>query len=91
MQYPLFGKKKLIDTSENPAPYNRPKWSNPYSTVNLQFTKIKSLDLYIGAENLLNFKQENPIISWEEPFGEYFNIANVWGPTKGRNVFRIEI
>ena len=45
------------------------------------------MDLYLGAENLFNFKQENPIISWEDPFGEYFNIANVWGPTKGREVY----
>ena len=83
-----FGKKKLIDTSENPTPYNRPKWSEPYSTINLQLTKkIKNLDLYLGAENILNFKQDNPIISWEEPFGEYFNIANVWGPTKGREIY----
>ena len=83
-----FGKKKLINTSINPNPYNRPSWSEPYSIINLQLTKkIKNLDLYLGAENILNFKQDNPIISWEEPFGEYFNIANVWGPTKGREIY----
>ncbi len=83
-----FGKKKLIDTSENPEPYRRNKNSEPYSTINAQFTKkFPKMDLYIGAENIFNFKQENPIISWEDPFGEYFNIANVWGPTKGREVY----
>ena len=83
-----FGKKKLIDTSQNPEPYNRNKTSDPYSTINAQFTKkFEKMDLYVGVENILNFKQENPIISWEDPFGEYFNIANVWGPTKGREVY----
>jgi len=83
-----FGKKKLIDTSENPEPYSRNKNSEPYSIINAQFTKkFAKMDLYIGAENIFNFKQENPIISWEDPFGEYFNIANVWGPTKGREVY----
>tara|TARA_B100001758_G_C18369258_1_gene590389 strand:- start:925 stop:1677 length:753 start_codon:yes stop_codon:yes gene_type:complete len=83
-----FGRKKLIDTSENPEPYSRNKNSEPYSIINAQFTKkFAKMDLYIGAENIFNFKQENPIISWEDPFGEYFNIANVWGPTKGREVY----
>ena len=49
--------------------------------------KFPKMDLYIGAENIFNFKQENPIIRWEDPFGEYFNIANVWGPIKGREVY----
>ncbi len=83
-----FGKKKLINTSQNPEPFRRNNTSEPYSTFGAQFTKkLNNMDLYIGAENLFNFKQENPIISWEDPFGEYFNIANVWGPTKGREVY----
>ena len=43
--------------------------------------------MYIGCENILNFKQKNPIINWQEPFGEYFDTSNIWGPTKGREFY----
>ena len=84
-----FGKKKLMDTSYNTNPDNRRSlFSDPYSIFSAQFTKkFEKTDIYIGAENLFNFKQENPIISWEDPFNEEFNIANVWGPTKGREIY----
>ena len=84
-----FGKKKLMDTSYNTNPDNRRSlFSDPYSIFSAQFTKkFENTDIYIGAENLFNFKQENPIISWEDPFNEEFNIANVWGPTKGREIY----
>jgi len=83
-----FGRKKLQNTDNNPVEYQRPEYSNPYSMVNAQFTQnIKNLDFYIGCENILNFTQENPIISAENPFGPYFNISNVWGPVKGREAY----
>tara|TARA_B100001057_G_scaffold382138_1_gene388132 strand:- start:120 stop:2330 length:2211 start_codon:yes stop_codon:yes gene_type:complete len=84
-----FGKKKLMFTSNNTNPNNiRPLYSDPYSMFSAQFTKkFEKTDIYIGAENLFNFKQENPIISWEDPFNEEFNIANIWGPTKGREIY----
>lgn len=83
-----FGRKKLQNTSNNPIEYQRPKYSKPYSMLNLQFTqKIKYIEFYIGCENILNFNQENPIISANDPFGQYFNISNIWGPTKGREAY----
>ena len=49
--------------------------------------KITNLEIYLGCENILNFRQENPITNWENPFSEEFNILNIWGPTKGREVY----
>jgi hypothetical protein len=41
----------------------------------------------LGAENLGNFRQTDPIIAYEDPFGEYFDSSIVWGPITGIKVF----
>ena len=52
-----------------------------YLTVNAQVTKkIEMLDIYLGVENLTNYKQDNPIIASDDPFGEYFDASMIWGP-----------
>ena len=56
--------------------------------VNAQITRyFKNWDVYIGSENLGNYRQQNPIISANDPFGEYFNSSIVWGPINGIKVF----
>ena len=37
--------------------------SDPFYVINSQVTKkFKTYDVYLGGENLLNYKQENPIL-----------------------------
>ncbi len=43
--------------------------------------------VYVGVENLLNFRQNDPIISADQPFGPYFDASMVWGPIFGRNIY----
>jgi len=43
--------------------------------------------VYFGWENIHDFRQERPIISWQNPFSSYFDTSNVWGPTKGREFY----
>ena len=56
-----------------------------YVIMNAQITKKlgKCWELYIGGENLTNYKQNNPIIAANEPFGEDFDASMVWGPLSG--------
>ncbi len=83
-----FGKQRLPDTKSNPAPYQRPDYSQDYTTVNAQFTyNFNSIEVYAGCENIFNFRQNQPIISWQNPFGPYFDISSVWGPTRGREFY----
>ena len=83
-----FGRKKLQSTEQNPLQYQRPNYSNPYSMVNMQITKeFNNYDIYLGCENLFDFKQKNPIIAADAPFSEFFNISNIWGPTRGREIY----
>jgi outer membrane receptor for ferric coprogen and ferric-rhodotorulic acid len=83
-----FGKQRLPDTKSNPAEFRRPDYSTGYTTVNAQLTYIfKALEIYSGCENIFNFRQKKPIISWENPFGPYFDISSVWGPSRGREIY----
>jgi outer membrane receptor protein involved in Fe transport len=83
-----FDRMKLPDTRSNPAPYARGLYSVPYYTLNMQLTyRWKTLDVYGGCENVFNYRQPNPIISADNPFGRYFDISSVWGPTRGRELY----
>ena len=83
-----FGKQRLPSTSSNPVQYQRPTESDPYTLVGLQFTKRWELfEFYTGVENLLNFMQDDPIISNNDPFGPYFDTSFIWGPTMGREFY----
>ena len=49
--------------------------------------KIKKLDLYLGCENIGNYKQEHPILAADQPFSTAFNSSVVWGPLMGRKFY----
>ncbi len=53
--------------------------------INAQITKVfKVWEIYIGGENLTNFKQENPIVSSDKPFDHGFDASMIWGPLIGQ-------
>lgn len=83
-----YGRQRLPDTKNNPPAYRQPFESKPYGTVSIQFTyNLKRFELYTGAENIFNFRQRQPIISWQDPFGPYFDTQFTWGPTRGRELY----
>ena len=45
--------------------------------------RFKGWDVYVGAENLTNFRQKNAIIGWENPAQPSFDASCVWGPLMG--------
>ena len=56
-----------------------------YVIMNAQITKKlgKCWELYVGGENLTNYKQEHPIISADNPISDDFDASMVWGPLSG--------
>jgi outer membrane receptor for ferrienterochelin and colicin len=83
-----YGKQELAQTSSNPIEYQLPEVSKPYTVINAQFTKSwERIDLYVGCENIFDFRQKQPILGWQNPFGSYFDTSSVWGPTRGREVY----
>jgi outer membrane receptor for ferrienterochelin and colicins len=59
-----------------------------FVNVNAQVSKaFRKWELYVGGENLTNFRQANPIAGTHDPFGKHFDAGMVWGPVVGRMVY----
>jgi len=83
-----FGKQTLPSTKDYPVEFQRPEESDSYMLINGQVSKFfKHFEIYVGVENLLNFKQENPIIDPQNPFSQNFDTSYIWGPTSGRTFY----
>jgi hypothetical protein len=52
--------------------------------VSKSFGKNKNFDIYVGGENLSNFYQKDPILAFDQPFGQNFDTNMLWGPIAGR-------
>ncbi len=83
------GIQRLPDNlSELPEIYHVDQFSTPFWDLNAQVTyKVGNWELYLGCENILGFMQFNPIRSADDPFGQFFDISSVWGPTRGREYY----
>lgn len=64
-----------------------PAWEARYGgfeQVSAQVTRFfRNWSIYIGGENLTNFKQKNPIIDAANPWGGNFDSTMIWGPVHG--------
>ena len=49
--------------------------------------RIKKWEIYVGCENILNYKQKNPIISADAPYSTEFNSSLIWGPLMGAKAY----
>lgn len=79
------GKSRLPSTADNPNIYKRNNFSKEYFMLYAQITKrFKHIDIYLGAENITNFVQSDPIVDADNPFGQYFDASMIWGPIYGR-------
>ncbi|MBK7630860.1 MAG: TonB-dependent receptor [Ignavibacteriales bacterium] len=84
----LNGDGRIPSTKQNPVQYQRQETFPAYLIVNAQITKkIDIVDLYLGVENLTNYKQSNPIIASNDPFGNYFDASMIWGPIDGAKFY----
>lgn len=85
-----FGQKRLPNTQSNPDGLRLANYSDAYFIFNSQLSKSlfqKKLDLYVGLENIFDFKQNNPIIDGANPFSSYFDASMVWAPVFGRMIY----
>ncbi|MEJ5263368.1 MAG: TonB-dependent receptor [Ignavibacterium sp.] len=84
----LNGGGRIPSTKQNPVEYQRPESFPAFLNINAQITKkIGLVDVYLGAENLTNYKQDNPIIAANDPFGDYFDASMIWGPIDGTKIY----
>lgn len=82
------GKKRLPDTSDNPEEFQVAAYSPDFMLLNGQVSRgFRWGSIYLGGENLLDFKQDDPIVDPENPFGSNFDASMVWGPVAGRVIY----
>ncbi|MCE7053415.1 TonB-dependent receptor [Algoriphagus sp. AGSA1] len=82
------GPMRIPNTSESPAEFRQPEKSPDFFMVNAQVSRgFRWGSIYLGGENILNFKQSNPITDPENPFGENFDASMTWGPIAGRVIY----
>ena len=82
------GKSRIPNTKNNPPNYRLASESPDYFVLYAQITKkYKNWDFYIGAENINDFTQKNPILAADVPFGAYFDTSMIWGPITGRMIY----
>ena len=60
----------------------------PYPMLFAQVSRrIKKWEIYLGCENVIGFKQKEPIIMADDPYSTAFNSSLVWGPLTGQKVY----
>ncbi|MBQ0046611.1 MAG: TonB-dependent receptor [Prevotellaceae bacterium] len=63
--------------------YNREKYPS-YFQLQAQVTReFRHFSIYLGGENLTNYKISNPIIEAHNPWSPAFDATQVWGPVTG--------
>ena len=66
-----------------------------FAVVNGQISRVfaPGMDVYLGVENILNYRQQNPIVGWDlayvddHAFQENMDASLVYGPIFGRMVY----
>jgi outer membrane receptor for ferrienterochelin and colicin len=83
--YNWIGEQRFSSTRQSPEAFRLNSHSPTFSTLNAQVTKVFSdqFEVYLGGENISNVRQENPILSANNPFGANFDSTFVYGPIFG--------
>lgn len=84
--YNWMGKQRLPYTGSSPEQYQMGDYSPSFSLMNAQVTRTFSsvFEMYVGAENLGNYKQKKAILGNDDPFGPYFDSSIIYAPIFGQ-------
>jgi len=82
----VLGKQQLPNTASNPEADRMPEFSPSFAVMNTQITRVFSstFEIYIGGENIGNYKQEKAILGADNPFGSNFDASIVYAPIFGQ-------
>lgn len=59
-----------------------------YPQLNVQLTReFRHFSIYVGGENLTNYRQPDPIINASNPWNATFEPTMIWGPVHGVMVY----
>lgn len=85
----LLSEQRIPSTENNLIGNRREQVSPSFTLLISQVTRNFNTRwaVYVGVENMLNYRQEDPIIDADNPFGDEFDASMVWGPIFGRNIY----
>ena len=64
------------------------EFSKPFNLYNAQITKrFRYFDIYLGGENMLDYKQNNPILDANTPDSPIFDASLIYAPINGRMIY----
>ena len=94
LQYATAMQKWIFDfTAQLNGPmklysFMKDDFSPIYPMLYAQITKkFSGFEIYVGCENITNFRQHDPILNAGTPFASDFNASCVWGPLMGRKFY----
>lgn len=85
----IIGSQRLPDTKSNPEEHRVVENTPAYGLLSAQITRVfnKQFEIYLGGENLNDFTQDNPILSADDPYSQYFDASLIWAPVFGRMLY----
>ena len=88
MDYTLnwIGQQQLPTTATNPEADRLPNFSPSYALMNAQLTRVFSdtFEVYVGGENIGNYKQMKAVLGNDDPFGANFDASMLYAPVFGQ-------
>jgi outer membrane receptor for ferrienterochelin and colicin len=81
-----LGKQQLPNTSTNPERDRLPNFSPSFAVINAQITRTFSstFEMYVGGENIGNYRQSKAVLGSDNPFGSNFDTSIVYAPVFGQ-------
>jgi outer membrane receptor for ferrienterochelin and colicin len=84
--YNWLGKQQLPNTASIPVSDRLPEFSPAFALMNFQITRTFSstFEMYLGGENIGNYRQDKAILGANDPFGPNFDSSIVYAPVFGQ-------
>ncbi len=81
-----LGRQQLPSTASNPTGDQLPQFSPSFAVMNVQITRTFSstFEMYIGGENIGNYRQDKAILGANNPFGATFDTSIIYAPVFGQ-------
>lgn len=81
-----LGKQQLPNTATNLEQDRLPNFSPSFGVMNAQITRTFSstFEMYVGGENIGNYRQSKAVLGSDNPFGPNFDTSIVYAPVFGQ-------
>ena len=84
-----YSRSRIPSTKGNTIANTLPNYSKGYVNLLTQINYFinKRFEVYLGAENMLNYMQPNAILDAQNPFSSNFDASLIYGPVDGIRIY----